>query len=330
MKNTLVTGGGGFVGESIVRLLIRKGCDVRVIGRNRYPEIENLGVTCIQGNISDRSFILKQLKDIDTVFHVAAIAGIWGTWQSFFQTNVQGTRNIIQGCYENNIAALVYTSTPSVVFNRKSIIEGDEALPYPKSFLCNYARSKTMAEKEILETNQVQLKTCAIRPHLIWGPRDPHIIPRLLERGRRRELKIVGEGENLVDVTYIDNVAHAHILAAENLHSSCEASGQAYFIGQERPVVLWQWINELFDKMNIPLVEKKVPLPVAYGVGALLESLYTILQKDSEPRMTRFLAEQLGTSHYFSHKKAKKDLNYTPTVSLEEGMDRLIHWLKSQ
>ena len=329
MDRALITGGGGFVGKAIIHQLLKKEIDCTAIGRSRYPELKEVGVKCIQGDISDRSFMFKHLQSFDTVFHVAALAGIWGSWDTYYRTNVLGTQNIIAACLENRVKTLVYTSTPSVVFNSADIINGDESLPYPQNFLCNYARSKVTAEKEVLSVNQHELKTCAIRPHLIWGPGDPHLIPRLIERGKKRQLKIVGDGENLVDLTFIDNVAHAHILAASNLNTTATAAANAYFISQERPVKMWEWINTLFDQLGIPQVTKKVTLKNARLAGSILETIHKAIFPHKEPKMTRFLAEQLAKSHCFSHKKAETDLGYRPIVSLEEGQDKLLRWLKS-
>ena len=245
-----VTGGGGFVGSAIVRQLVDKGVEVGVFGRNQYPHLENLGVRQFQGDILDSDLLIRFMQGYDTVFHVAAKAGIWGPKHEFEQTNVTGTRNVIGACFANNIQSLVYTSTPSVVFNRRDISGADERLPYAKRFLCYYASSKAVAEQMVLVSNSEVLKTCAIRPHLVWGPGDPHLIPRLIARGKAKKLKQVGDGLNMVDISYVDNVADAHILAAENLFSSATAAGNAYFISQGEPVNLWNWVNDLFSKIE--------------------------------------------------------------------------------
>ncbi len=330
MNRVLITGGGGFVGKAIIRHLQKENIDCTAIGRNRYPELEDRGVSCLQGDISDRNFVLKQVRGYDAVFHVAALAGIWGAWENYYKANVIGTRNIIEACLENQINTLVYTSTPSVVFDSQDIISGDESLPYPHKFLCSYAKSKVIAEKEILQVNQQDLKTCAIRPHLIWGPDDPHLIPRLIERGKKKQLVIVGDGSNLVDLTYIDNVAHAHILAVRNLTTTATASANAYFISQEKPIKMWEWINELFSELGVPQVKKRISLKKAIIAGRILEGIHTLLLPQIEPKMTRFLAQQLARSHYFSHQKAEIDLGYTPVVSIDEGMEKLLYWLRKQ
>lgn len=328
MNHVLVTGGGGFVGSALVRQLCEAGYEVRVAGRNRYPHVERMGARCVVGDIGDPGFVDRACADIDTVFHTAAKAGIWGSWQQYKHTNIDGTGNIVKSCKKLSVSRLVYTSTPSVVFDQRDIKNGDESLAYAKQFLCHYAHSKTIAERHVLTSSNNELRACAIRPHLIWGPDDPHLIPRLIERGKQGKLKIIGNGENLVDITFVDNVAHSHLLAAQSLEITDTAAGQAYFIGQEKPVHLWNWINELYRDLGIPPVTRKVPFGLAYRLGAMFEMIYRVSSSRTEPPMTRFLALQLARSHYFSHKKAEKELGYQPIVSLEEGKNRLLASLK--
>lgn len=324
MNKALITGGGGFVGQNIVRQLLARDVQCLVVGRHSYPELEALGVTCRQGDICDREFIRECCRGRDTVFHVAAMAGIWGRWHDYYATNVIGTENVLAGCRAEGVRHLVYTSTPSVVFNSRSICNGDEQLPYADRFLCHYARSKVMAEQLVLAASGQNLRTCAVRPHLVWGPGDPHLIPRLIDRGRKGQLKQVGEGQNLVDISYVDNVALAHLLAADNLSGVGTAAGRAYFVSQGEPVNLWQWIGDLFFRLDIAPVRSKVSYPAAYGIGALLEGLYRLAGWQKEPQMTRFLAQQLAKSHYFSIARARYDLGYQPLVSTEEGVERLL------
>ncbi|MFC1837305.1 NAD-dependent epimerase/dehydratase family protein [Thermodesulfobacteriota bacterium] len=322
-----ITGGGGFVGSAIVRQLVEKGIEVAVFGRNIYPHLEKLGVRQIQGDVLDSDKLIPSIKGYDTVIHVAAKAGIWGPKTEFEQINVTGTRNVLGACFANEVRSLVYTSTPSVVFNRSDIEGGNETLPYAHRFLCYYASSKAVAEQMVLGSNSKILKTCAIRPHLVWGPGDPHLIPRLIARGAAGKLKQVGNGLNMVDISYIDNVAESHILAADNLNSSATAAGNAYFISQGEPVNLWNWINELFSRLGIKQVKNKIKAGPAYAIGTLLEGIHLWFGLEKEPQMTRFLAEQLAKSHWFSIDKARNDLGYEPHISTQEGMDRLIGWL---
>jgi nucleoside-diphosphate-sugar epimerase len=330
MNRALVTGGGGFVGLAIVRQLAAMGVKTTVVGRHRYPAAEEAGALCLVGDIRDRKFLLQAGRGHDTVFHVAAKAGIWGSRESYYSVNVQGTENVIDTCMANGIRTLVHTSTPSVVFDGIDLQGRDETLPYSLNPLCYYAESKILAEKKILAASSETLQTTSIRPHLIWGPGDTQIIPRLMQRGRQKKLRIVGDGRNRVDISYIDNVADAHILAAINLETVGTAAGQAFFISQGEPVVLWDWINELFCRVAIPPVRKQVSFNAAYRVGRLMEWIYNLLRLQDEPQMTRFLAEQLAMSHWFSIAKAERIFSYSPKISTSVGMDRLVSWLLEQ
>jgi len=328
MQKILVTGGGGFVGKAVVKQLLDRGLEVTVVGRSHYPEVEKMGATVIPGDICNRDFMLTACNGHDTVFHVAAKAGIWGSLQDYYSINVQGTENVLEACRKNSVATLVYTSTPSVVFRNHDLEGVDEATPYAETFLCHYARTKVMAEKKVLAANCDSLHTTALRPHLVWGPGDTNLIPRLVARGLKKQLKVVGDGKNRVDISYIDNVAEAHLLAADNLETLKTAAGQAYFISQGEPVNLWNWINDLFSRLNISPVTKKVSFKNAYFGGMVLEKVYLLLNRQEEPPMTRFVAEQLAKSHWFSINKAQNDFGYNPAVSTEEGMNRLVDWLK--
>lgn len=329
MRKAVVTGGGGFIGKALVQALVARGIEVTVVGRSRYPDLDALEVRCLQGDIRDQRFLDQAFAGCDTVFHTAARAGVWGPRHEYFSINFEGTGNVIAACSKNSVPRLVYTSTPSVVFAQGDLEGADESTPYANNPLCHYAASKILAEREILRANDQGLQTVAIRPHLVWGPGDHHLVPRLLTRGRERALKIVGTGRNRVDITYIDNVVHAHLLAADNLATTGSAAGHAFFIGQAEPVVLWSWINELFARLEVPVVQKTVPFPVALAVGAVMEGVYTALGRTDEPRMTRFIAYQLAKSHWFSHRKAEQLLGYRPVVSTESGLSKLEAWLKT-
>ena len=319
-----MTGGGGFLGSGITKALLKEGNEVSVMGRGRYPHLP-ASVKILQGDIRDSNFVNSSLVNIDTVFHTAAIPGIWG--KDFFSINVQGTENIISACQKNSVRKLIFTSSPSVVFGNTSLEGVDESIPYPEKYLCDYSRTKALAEKMVLHSNNINLSTVAIRPHLIWGPGDPHLVPRLLEKARKNKLVQVGDGNNKVDILYIDNAVSAHLLACDALEGDANISGKAYFVSDGEPVVLWDWINQLLGRMGRANVSRKISYKNAMRLGAFLEGVYGLFEIKSEPPMTRFLASQLSTSHYFDISRAKKDFNYEPLVSHEEGMRKLIHSL---
>jgi nucleoside-diphosphate-sugar epimerase len=261
---------------------------------------------------------------MEIVFHVAGVAGIWGPWDHFFGINTLGTRNVVRGCLQHGVQRLVYTSSPSVTFDGTDQPNIDESAPYATHWLCHYPHTKALAEQYVLQTHGDRgLATCALRPHLIWGPRDKHLIPRLLARARRGQLRQVGQGRNLVDITYAENAAMAHLQAADALAMDSPVGGQAYFISQGQPVNCWQWINQVLRLAQLPPVTKSISQRAAWCVGAAMESVYGLLRLPGEPRMTRFLAAQLSSSHYFDITRARHDFGYQPQISTEEGMQRL-------
>lgn len=329
----LVTGGGGFLGGAIVRQLIERGDAVRTFARGEYPWLAELGVETVRGDIADRDAVTAAVDGVDIVFHVAAKAGVWGPQQDYIAANVAGTDNVLNACRDGSVKHLVYTSSPSVVFDGTSEDGIDESAPYPERYLATYPATKAIAEKRVLASNGDLLTTVALRPHLIWGPGDPHLVPRIIERAKAGKLKLVGDGWNLVDSTYIDNAATAHVLAGDALlrdGSNAACAGKAYFISNGEPVPIAELINRILDAADLPPVTKRVSPRVAYAAGAVLEMWHRLFRIQREPIMTRFVARQLSTSHWFDLKAAKRDLGYEPPVSLDEGMERLKASLKDE
>lgn len=207
-----------------------------------------------------------------------------------------------------------------MVFNGEDLRNVDESAPYGKDWLCHYAHTKAIAEKEVLAANNSdKFRTTALRPHLIWGKGDQHLIPRIVERGKAGKLKIVGDGNNLVDIVHVRNAAHAHLLALDALIKG-SASGKAYFISQGEPVKLFPWINSLLGRLGISPITQKISFKKAYSIGLILECIHRVFLPKKEPLMTRFLATELAKDHYFSIDNAKKDLGYSPIISIEEGL----------
>ncbi len=317
----VVTGAGGFLGRNLAAALLSRGHQVWNFSRQNHPQLQAMGVETICGNLQNAADVVAAFKGMDVVFHVASRVGIWGDYDKYYRTNVVGTENVIKACRANGITKLIYTSTPSVVFDGGDICGADETKPYAQHFYNYYSQTKTIAEQMVLKANDEKLCTVALRPHQIIGPDDPHLVPRLVQAAKQGRLKIVGNGKNLVDVTYIQNAVDAHILAFEKLAPQSRVAGQAYFIGQEWPVVLWDFINEILARHHLPPITKKVPAGVAFNSGLFFENWYRFFKINGEPPMTRFVAMQFSRSHYFSHEKAKKDFGYEPKIYIEQALN---------
>ena len=321
---TLVTGGGGFLGLYLVEQLLAAGHAVRVLARGEYPRLRELQVEQIRADIRDASAVSTACQQIDCVFHVAAVTGVWGPWSHFYSINTQGTLNVLAGCQAHGVGRLVYTSSPSVVFDGRDHLQADESLPYPERYLCYYPQTKALAEQAVLQANgQGGLATTALRPHLIWGPRDNQLIPRLIQRARQGRLRQVGPGDNLISMAYVENVAAAHLAAADRLTLDSPVAGRAYFINEPQPVRLWDWINTLLGRAGLPPVKKKISRSLAYAIGVACETAWCLLRRRDEPPMTRFLALQLGQSHTYSIARAEQDFGYRSAISVETGLSRL-------
>ncbi|MCB0153594.1 MAG: NAD-dependent epimerase/dehydratase family protein [Anaerolineae bacterium] len=326
--NTLVTGGGGFLGRYIVEQLLARGDQVTVFARGSYPELAQAGARLIRGDLTDAKAIRDACAGIDVVFHVAAKAGLWGTWDSFYQANVTGTQHVIDACMQQGVPKLVYTSSPSVVFDNHPHRGVDESYPYPDRYESFYAHTKALGEQLVLAVNSPGLLTVSLRPHIIWGPRDTQIIPRLVARAKAGKLVQVGDGRNKVGMAYVEDAARAHLQAADALAVDSPVAGSVYFITQEEPVVLWDFVNEMLARLEVPPVKRQVSLPLARALGGLLEWGFRTFNLAGEPRLTRFLASELAIDHYYDISRAQRDFGFAPQMSLEEGMARTVEYFR--
>lgn len=320
----LVTGGGGFLGLYIVEQLRAAGHAVRVFSRGHYPALTALNVETQQGDLRDLPAVERACSGVDAVFHVAAIPGVWGSWETYYSINTVGTLNVISGCRRSGVQRLIYTSSPSVVFDSSDHIDADESLPYPRKWLCHYPHSKALAEQAVLAANDINcLRTVSLRPHLIWGPRDNHLIPTLIRKARTGQLRQIGRGENVVSISYVENAAVAHLQAEAALRNSTAAAGRAYFINEPDPVNLWTWINLVLERAGLPPVTQRISATMAWHLGSVLETAWTLLRRKHDPPMTRFVAAQLSGSHSYSIAAAQRDFGYRPLVSVHEGLRRM-------
>ena len=321
----LVTGGGGFLGQALCRGLRVRGHEVASFNRGHYPELDAIGVAQLRGDLADRDAVIAAADGCEAVFHNAAKAGAWGPYEDYHRANVLGTRHVIEACRAHGIGRLVYTSTPSVTHRATYPVEGGTAdnVPYGTGFKAPYASTKAIAEREVLAANDATLATVALRPRLIWGPGDNQLLPRLVQRAHAGRLRFVGGGHNLVDTTYIDNAAQAHFDAFDHLAPGAACAGRAYFISNGEPLPMRDIVNAMLAAAGAPPVTKTLPFGAAYAIGAACEALWTVLPLRGEPPLTRFLAEQLATTHWYDMGPATRDFGYVPKVSIDEGLERL-------
>ena len=325
----LVTGGGGFLGQAIVRGLRKRGTQVRSFSRHAYEALAKLGVEQCKGDLADPVAVASAAQGCDVVFHVAAKPGIWGDYEEYHQPNVIGTQNVIAACRRHGVRRLVHTSSPSVVFGGRDMEGVDESVPYPLQYEAHYPRTKALAEQLVRAANDPQLATVSLRPHLIWGPGDNHLLPRLVARARAGQLARIGSRTNLIDTIYVDNAADAHLLAAERLSPGSPIAGKVYFISQDEPVPMWEMVNRLLQAAGAPPVTREVPVWLAMALAWGFESVHRVTRNPREPRLTRFVVRELSTAHWFDISAARRDLGYAPAISIAEGLELLRMDLKT-
>ena len=320
-----VTGASGFIGGRIAERLLAEGRKVRVLSRRPLPDLEARGAEVIPGDLHDIHALERGCRSTDTVFHVAGRVGVWGPRQEFFRVNVEGTRNLLDACRRAHVPRMIYTSSPSVVYNGGDLRNVDESAPLCVHAPCAYPTSKAAAEIEVRQAHTKDFRTVALRPHLVWGPGDKNVVPRVIAMKKAGKLKIIGEGKNKVDVTHITNVVDAHLLAEGALvQPNSPAGGRAYFITNGEPVLLWDWINTVLRGLDLPPVTKHVSLPLAYAAGGMLEAVWRLTKRAGEPPMTRFVAKELATDHYFNIAAARRDLGFHPLMTMAEGTAELV------
>lgn len=350
-NSVLVTGGTGFLGSHLVAKLLASGRSVTVVSRQPRPQLTAQGIRVVVGPLHDASVCAEAVQGAGTVFHVAARVGVWGRDEDFHRDNVVATETLLTAAQTGGVGRFVYTSTPSVVYNGRNLAGADESLPLTTACPSPYPLTKARAEAAVIAANRDGFLTTALRPHLIWGVGDPHLVPRILARARAGRLRIVGDGQNRVDMVHITNATQAHLDAERALdvfnqygYSSPEestseqvkspdfaprsAAGKAYFITNDEPVNLWDWINTLLESLGEPPVRKSISLGAASRIGSICETLWRVLPLRGEPPMTRFIAAELAKDHWFDLTAAKRDLGYKPTVTMAAGTAELVDALR--
>lgn len=324
--NALVTGGGGFIGFALVNELVSRDFNVTSFSRGDYPELRKMGVNTIRGDLSDFDSVLQATVKIDILFHVAAKAGINGAYSEYYKTNVTGTENIINACKINKIKYLIYTSSASVVFDGKDIEGSDESLPYPVRPVSFYTATKAQAEQLILKSDSTGLRVLSLRPHLVYGPGDNHLVPRIISKAENGGLYRIGDCRNLVDVSYIDNVVAAHINAAKAIIENPEVSGKAFFITNGEPVLLWDFIDMILQTSGHDPLKKRVPVWIAKVISHMSQAFHRLFPKAQESELTPFIVSELTRFHWFNISKAREYLNYSPVISNVEGLRRTVEY----
>ncbi|MCY1718787.1 NAD-dependent epimerase/dehydratase family protein [Prolixibacteraceae bacterium Z1-6] len=318
----LVTGGGGFVGMALVRRLVQSGYQVSSFSRNIYKEHKQMGVKSIQGDITDADALEMACEGVEAVFHVAAKVGIWGNKNDFYKVNVAGTEKVIRACRKKNVKKLIFTSSASVVFDGSDLLDVDEALAYPQKPVSFYTSTKAEAEQLVLAANSEVLRTISLRPHLIWGPGDTQLIPKIIRRVKSGRFRKIGREDVLIDTVYIDNLIDAQLLALEKMELE-EVNGKAFFITNGKPIFVWSFINSITEVFGLFPVEKRVPKVLVWLLAWMLEQIHRLFHIEKEPYITRFVLQQLCTNHWFDISRAKRLLGYSPKVGFKEGIRNL-------
>jgi nucleoside-diphosphate-sugar epimerase len=302
---------------------VARGDRVVNLSHRRHPALDALGVTQHESDVADPEAVVRAAQGCEIIFQVAARAGLGGRYRDYYRSNLVGTENTLAACRRLGLKCLVYTSSPSVVFDGQDMEGVNESAPYASHFLAAYPRTKALAEQVVRAADGPCLATVALRPHLIWGPGDNHLIPRLVARARAGRLRRIGRASKRIDSVYIDNAAEAHILAADRLSPGSPIAGKVYFITNGEPLPVWDFVNRILAAAGLGPVSRSVPFSLAYAAGWALEKVYALLPGGREPPMTRFLAKELATAHWFDISAARRDLDYEPTVSIDEGLRRL-------
>ncbi|MDR2350627.1 MAG: NAD-dependent epimerase/dehydratase family protein [Deltaproteobacteria bacterium] len=315
----LVTGGSGFLGSRIAEKLLEDNREVRVLTRRPVPNLEKSGAEVFFGDLRDPDVSKKATGGVGAVIHAAAKAGVWGPEKEYLEANLEGTRRLLAASEENGVSRFVLTSTASVVFDGKDLNGVDESAPYAFDSVSNYARSKALAEELVLSRNGETFKTLALRPHIVWGPGDPHFAPRVAALRKSGRLKLIKGGPYMFDGIFVDNAADCHVHALKKLEEGAPVSGEAFFLTQGEPMDSRDFLNKMLDSMGLPPLKPTISVAQAKIVSRVLEFLWKLFRVENEPPLTLFAVQNLTCSHYFDLTKTRELLGYSPGISVDEG-----------
>ena len=324
----LVTGTGSLLLGGLASELLRRGDEVVCLQRRPAAFMGHQNAHEVLADICNTDAVALAAKGCDAIIHGAARVGVVGSQKEFYDTNVLGTENILRAAEQQSISRLVFVSTPSVAHTGASLVgapAGQAEIGRSRSY---YAESKAIAERTVLNARNSQLAVVAIRPHLVWGPGDTQLVGRIVERAKSGRLAVVGTGNALVDSTYIDNAISAHIAALDALHIGSACDGKAYVVSNREPRTVNELMRSMCESAGVPFEPRHLSLTLGIRLGSLVERLWPLMQS-SEPPITRFIAEQLGTAHWFDQRVVHNDLKWAPSVTLDEGFKQLTQWFAS-
>jgi nucleoside-diphosphate-sugar epimerase len=322
----LVTGATSLIGKRLVERLVQRGDEPICLQRHAA----DVDATQVLGDVRDAPIVLAAAKSCDAAVHLAAKVGVVGAWEEFRSVNVDGTAHVVAAAHRHDLRAVVHVSSPSVAHVGEPIAGGLAAPAATGRRGAWYAESKAVAERVALGANSESIAVVAIRPHLVWGPEDTQLVGRIVDRARSGRLALVNGGRALVDTTYIDNAVDALIAALDRARPGEPCAGNAYVITNGEPRTIRELVDGICNAFDLSVRFRSVPIRLAAPVGGLIEQFWARTNRTNDPPITRFLAEQLGTAHWFDPRPAANDLGYHPVVSIDEGLAKLAAWNASQ
>jgi 2-alkyl-3-oxoalkanoate reductase len=320
----LVTGATSLLARTTAEILLARGDHVVCLQRGQ----STLAAERVTADIRDATAVLRAANGCDAIIHAAAKVGVVGSWDDYRAINVDGTNNVLDAARAAGIERMVYVSSPSVAHEGNAIAGLGAEPPVFGRMNAFYAESKAMAEQAALAANASELAVVAIRPHLVWGPGDTQLVGRIVDRAKSGRLALVGGGAALIDTTYITNAAESLVAALDRVRPGAACAGRAYVIANGEPRPIRDLVAGICAAANVPFAPREVPLAIAKVAGSVVERAWKITRRTTEPPLTRFLAEQLGTAHWFDPRPARDDLGWTPRITIDEGLEALAAWFK--